>query len=944
MRLSGTNATNWLNDIKQYGRQFNDILEIYNDGSGEYISSQAIGTFLQSDINRIEYSVDCNLLKTEMGKLVVDINKSSQLYSALIEGRYLRYKIEIVGNNTPVDYGYFLITKIEEQKDKKSVLVTCYDGLVKTMTDYKGFYDLTTDTTFIDDKNYYLYDVSDDKYVRYTGDRTGNPSSLNLYQMPFPIRIADYIYKIAQKFNMSVIAGGSANVNNYVTSEHYVDIDGKSLGYTYRDVLDQLAEAGGCRIEFYVNNNYRKYIVLRNVIHETSTTIDENYFDDKNVNIGKKVGPYNCLVLSRASDSDNIYYPAILPQDPCEFKISNNLILEQDNREDYLQALYNIINGLEFYENDFLTKGLCLFEAGDRYIANIDNTNYTCLMLHDQMVRTTGLKENTQTTEPKFSVTDFKYSSSTDRAEISSRNASIKVDKANASIEQIVEAVGDNGEVTSASIVQSINDSGSQIKLNADKIYINGVTFDNDQNMTINDGDINLIDTGSSSSSSSRITITSTDETKLAFITSAGFFCDITTENNGIISHQRASISPGGASIEYFDENGTLTRIANIYNSFIQVYKSENGVIQSTDLYEDGILSNNFNLNGTEFSLLDNNQNPKFTVITQTGDTIIDGRLIIPIDTSKGIFDGNYNQILRSGNSGTNIVLNATGGDLFLGYANTNNINLLNSKITMNSSGQITATGNINSLYRKQFTLTAKSSDDAPQYYLLATLPANSSGNYTSLSIDGHFGTFTQKANVSIIITNRDGIRVYGSYTGDPNAWSGFDFRLYTQGDNSVNVYLSRRTRYTSDVVLNLYGQQATLYNSTTPVATTGTLTKTYDGSGFPNLSHTRAGTGIVTRSGGATLVSSSWARYGNVCSVLISITATSNIGVGSNAFTGTINSSFIPKYKASGVTFNASSCLVGVIETNGNITIRVTGATFNNGNTADVSFTYVMN
>lgn len=600
MRLSGTSATNWLNDIKQYGRQFNDILEIYNDGSGEYISSQAIGTFLQSDINRIEYSVDCNLLKTEMGKLVVDINKSSQLYSALTEGRYLRYKIEIVGNNTPVDYGYFLITKIEEQKDKKSVLVTCYDGLVKTMTDYKGFYDLTTDTTFIDDKNYYLYDVSDDKYVRYKGDRTGSPSSLNLFQMPFPIRIADYVYRIAQKFNMSVIAGGSANVNNYVTSEHYVDIDGNSLGYTYRDVLDQLAEAGGCRVEFYVNNNYRKYIVLRNVIHETSTTIDENYFDDKNVNIGKKVGPYNCLVLSRANDSDNIYYPAILPQDPCEFKISNNLILEQDNREDFLQALYNIINGLEFYENDFSTKGICLFEAGDRYVANIDNTNYTCLMLHDQMVRTTGLKEKTQTTEPKFSVTDFKYASNTDRAELNSRNAMIKVDKANASIEQIVEAIGENGEVTSASIVQSINDSGSQIKLNADKIYINGVTFDNDQNMTITEGTINIQQ-------------------------SAGDNSIYTYEDDSMTNTRtETGLYPAGVSSDIRDlSNNNMDIWSNYYSIEARLYDHGNNAI----------------LTATDLTFSDSNNNTKFYVDGTTGNTTIGGNLVVNNKTNLSNMD-----------------------------------------------------------------------------------------------------------------------------------------------------------------------------------------------------------------------------------------------------------------------------------------------------------------
>ena len=106
----------------------------------------------------------------------------------------------------------------------------------------------------------------------------------------------------------------------------------------------------------------------------------------------------------------------------------------------------------------------------------------------------------------------------------------------------------------------------------------------------------------------------------------------------------------------------------------------------------------------------------------------------------------------------------------------------------------------------------------------------------------------------------------------------------------------------------------------------------------------TETGTGIVSRSSGATLNSSSYAKFGNVITLDINLTSSGTTNTGSNAFKGTINNStFYPKVSAGGTSYNGSTGLLGYIDTSGNITIRVIGANFSSGKDFSIVFTYVI-
>lgn len=76
------------------------------------------------------------------------------------------------------------------------------------------------------------------------------------------------------------------------------------------------------------------------------------------------------------------------------------------------------------------------------------------------------------------SLTNWQSSAEDDISSLSETVAILEevADENGASISQIVRAVGENGEVTAASIVAAVNDSGSSVMISADKIEMTGTT------------------------------------------------------------------------------------------------------------------------------------------------------------------------------------------------------------------------------------------------------------------------------------------------------------------------------------------------------------------------------------------------------------------------------------------------------------------------------------
>ena len=109
-------------------------------------------------------------------------------------------------------------------------------------------------------------------------------------------------------------------------------------------------------------------------------------------------------------------------------------------------------------------------------------------------------------------------------------------------------------------------------------------------------------------------------------------------------------------------------------------------------------------------------------------------------------------------------------------------------------------------------------------------------------------------------------------------------------------------------------------------------------------VEETTTGSNVVSRSSGASLNSSEYRRFGNVVQLVLACNTTASTNTGSNCFAGTINdSALIPKTVSAGISYSASSGLIGSIDTSGNIVVRVVGSNLATNRPFTISFTYVI-
>jgi len=403
-----THSNDFKNGIKQYGRQFTDNIYYGNN------------TYNGEHINSVNYSVDTTLLKSVMQTIKIDTDILLEVNNTL------DYGISLSGTNDEIKFNNFIVNKVEEQIDKKSYLVTCYDNMIKTMVDYET-------------------------------------PKVNGTTITFPITIREYIDAICNHLGLTFKNASSTftNYNVSIPKDYYLDEGGNNLGYTFRDVLDDIAECIGGWLCCDSNGQ----IEVRNIT-TTNDTINEDYFKDRNVNVGKKYGPINSVVFSRIGE-DNIYRKddeSIEEDGLCEVKITDNQLLSDENRDNFIQGVYDNLHGLEFYLNDFQLTGVLYYEVGDMFNASIDNNLYQCLLLSDSFKRTTGLSETIITTEPKITETDYKKADTNDRK---INQTTLIVDKQNQTISSVVSNVSEQNTKIST-INQKVDELTSQISDIAD--------------------------------------------------------------------------------------------------------------------------------------------------------------------------------------------------------------------------------------------------------------------------------------------------------------------------------------------------------------------------------------------------------------------------------------------------------------------------------------------
>ena len=192
-----THTSNFKEEIKLLGKQ-QDVRITYTINDEQIVLSS-------EDINSATPNYEASLLKSVMKGLDLDSNVDIPLGTQI----KFEYGLLVNGVYEYLDYGNYIVYSSEKQEDTLSYSIKCYDKMLYSMKDYEHI-DIT-----------------------------------------YPTTIYNFLKKLCEKIGLTMKEANFANMTRTVPSDLFMTIneDGtySSMGYTYRDVLDQIAETtGGC--------------------------------------------------------------------------------------------------------------------------------------------------------------------------------------------------------------------------------------------------------------------------------------------------------------------------------------------------------------------------------------------------------------------------------------------------------------------------------------------------------------------------------------------------------------------------------------------------------------------------------------------------------------------------------------------------------------------------
>lgn len=365
-------------DLRTYGRQLDAKIKV-NDID-----------FNSDNLNYIKPYFNTSLFKTIMQQVEID---SKVL---MITDAKINISLGVKLNEKSYEYinlGTYYVKSCERKEDTNSYRILAYTKMKEAMTD--------NDLTLVE---------------------------------KIPVR--DYLIKICQRlgWNTDNIPATFINSTKLIDPTLHTGI-----GYTFRDILDELATITCSFLLFQGEDFYLKYLT------EVDTNIDESYLDEDNITIGEKY-IINSLVFSRAEESDNIYRKddiSITTNGLHEYRISDCQLLSTNHRADYIDEMFDYLKTLEFYIFDVQSKGILFLEVCDMFNLVLNGVTYKTILLNDEIDIEDGLKEKLYTDEPEETETEYKYADSTDKK---INQTYILVDKQNQKITQLAQESSEHEE------------------------------------------------------------------------------------------------------------------------------------------------------------------------------------------------------------------------------------------------------------------------------------------------------------------------------------------------------------------------------------------------------------------------------------------------------------------------------------------------------------------
>ena len=273
----------------------------------------------------------------------------------------------------------------------------------------------------------------------------------------YPCTVLEFLKQLCTECGYTTNITSLPNGSRIIKKDIYADIN-----FTYRDVFDDIGQATATL--FRCNNNQIEKCSLG-----TSTiTVDDDLLKNQNISLGEHFGPINSVVLSRSSESDNIYKRDETLTSWNEYKIVDNQLMNNNDRSDYLNELYDVLYGIEYDIFDLELVGYGGFNPLDKIEIVTNNTSYHSYVLNNEIEFSQGVAECIYTEMPEESTTDYKAASTTDKK---INQTWIIANKNTQQIEQVIQTQTSQSEMIN-SIQDGLDDLVDQIDSNI--IYYKG--------------------------------------------------------------------------------------------------------------------------------------------------------------------------------------------------------------------------------------------------------------------------------------------------------------------------------------------------------------------------------------------------------------------------------------------------------------------------------------
>lgn len=422
-------SNDYKNRIKEMGREIDSVITYYNhykmitednkyilteDGvkiNTEQINANDVIEITAEDIYGVKLITHGSLLKTMMKELDFEIKQDMNI------GSIVNYKfgLKVNGDYEYVDYGNFIVNEKEFNEDTQTYSYKAYDMMLKSMIPYK--------------------DTSE-----------------------YPTTLYGLLNSVLEH------CGISLGITEFPNSERDIyDNPFNGMDITCRDVLDFITEVTGC--SSYIDND--EFIIMWP--SETNEILYEDSFKDTNVKFNKVYGPINSILFSRSEDTDIVEIKddtSIEENGVTQIKIKDNPLLEGNDRSDYFEEMFDVLNGLTYSINELSSIGITYLDYLDKFKIVIGENEYNCLLLNDEINVEQGLEENIFTDEIEETEQEYRTSRLSDKDQ---KWANIQVKKDLGEISLEVGEKVDKGEV-----ISSINLSTESATIQANKVNLNG--------------------------------------------------------------------------------------------------------------------------------------------------------------------------------------------------------------------------------------------------------------------------------------------------------------------------------------------------------------------------------------------------------------------------------------------------------------------------------------